>query len=241
MNKKYELTDETKGIGGVTLHRIRALRNIPRYGVKYGDLGGWIEKENNLSHEGDAWVSGNAEVYGNVWVSGDAWVSDNARVSGNAWVYGDAEVYGDALVSGDAWVCDNARVSGNAEVSGNAWVYGNALVCGNVRVYGDASVSGNAEVSGDARVSGNARVCGNAIVDKEADYMTFKNTWSSGRWFTYTCSNKMWKVGCFYGNGEELIKKAYADSEISGKCYEAIVRAVGAIEAAKAEAKGDEK
>ena len=42
-------------------------------------------------------------------------------------------------------------------------------------------------------------------------------------WFTYTRSNKMWKVGCFYGSGDELIKKAYADSELSGKCYEAIV------------------
>ena len=67
--------------------------------------------------------------------------------------------------------------------------------------------------------------------------MTCKNTWSSGRWFTYTRSNKKWKVGCFYGTGEELIKKAYADSELSGKCYEAIVRAVETIEAAKAEAK----
>jgi hypothetical protein len=43
----------------------------------------------------------------------------------------------------------------------------------------------------------------------------------------------MWAVGCFYGTGEELLKKAYADSEVSGKCYEAIVRAVEAIEAAK--------
>jgi hypothetical protein len=34
----------------------------------------------------------------------------------------------------------------------------------------------------------------------------------------------MWSVGCFYGTGDELIKKAYADSEESGKCYEAIVR-----------------
>ena len=49
----------------------------------------------------------------------------------------------------------------------------------------------------------------------------------------------MWKVGCFYGSGDELIKKAYADSELSGKCYEAIVRAVETIEAAKAEAKGE--
>lgn len=39
----------------------------------------------------------------------------------------------------------------------------------------------------------------------------------------------------------ELIKKAYADSEVSGKCYEAIVRAVETIEAAKAKAKGEMK
>ena len=36
----------------------------------------------------------------------------------------------------------------------------------------------------------------------------------------------MWKVGCFYGTGEELIKKAYADSEKSGREYERVVRYV---------------
>ena len=44
-----------------TLHRIRA---VAEFGlVKIGDLGGWIEKEENLSHEGKAWVWGNAEVF----------------------------------------------------------------------------------------------------------------------------------------------------------------------------------
>ena len=32
-----------------------------------------------------------------------------------------------------------------------------------------------------------------------------------------------WAVGCFYGTGKELIAKAYNDSELSGKCYEAVV------------------
>ena len=191
MSIKYELTDETKNINGITLHRIRALRDIPSVGVKYGDLGGWIKEEHNLCQNGDAWVYVDARVYDNARVYGGAEVCNNARVFGYAWVFGDARV------------CDNARVYGNA------WVFGGAEVCGNALVYGNA------------------------------DYMTFKNSWSSGRWFTYTRSNKMWKVGCFYGSGDELIKKAYADSELSGKCYEAIVRAVETIEAAKAEAKGD--
>ena len=74
---------------------------------------------------------------------------------------------------------------------------------------------------------------GDASVSCDKDYMTFKNSWSSGRWFTYTASNKKWSVGCFYGTGDELVRKAYLNSELSGKCYEAIVRAVEAIEAAK--------
>ena len=40
----------------------------------------------------------------------------------------------------------------------------------------------------------------------------------------------MWTVGCFRGTGDELIAKAYNDSEKSGRCYEAIVKAQEAIE-----------
>ena len=36
----------------------------------------------------------------------------------------------------------------------------------------------------------------------------------------------MWYVGCFYGTGEELIKKAYKDSKKSGLEYERIVHYV---------------
>ena len=118
--KKFELTTETKICDGRTLYRIKALESLG--GVCAGDLGGWVEKEKNLSHGGNAWVSGNARVYGNAWVSGnarvygDAWVSDNARVYGDAWVYGDARVYGDAWVSGNAWVSGDARVSRDEHV-----------------------------------------------------------------------------------------------------------------------------
>ena len=77
--KKYELTEETVTVYGKTLYRIRAVRDFGS--VKTGEFGGYIEKEENLSHFGNAWVYGNAKVYG------------DARVSGNAWVYGNAEVF----------------------------------------------------------------------------------------------------------------------------------------------------
>ena len=39
----------------------------------------------------------------------------------------------------------------------------------------------------------------------------------------------MWTVGCFYGTGEELIEKAYKDSELSGNEYKRIVEYVNSI------------
>ena len=160
MTKKYEFTGETKDWCGITLKQIRAVRDFTlKSGIKVtkGDLGGWIEKEENLSH------------------------------TDSAWVYGDAKVFGDAQVCGDA------------------------------KVYGDAMVYGNARIGGDASI------------EKSSDVIWFRNNWSSGRTFTYTRSNGKWTVGCFHGTGEELIKKAYADSEVSGKCYETIVRATEEI------------
>lgn len=37
------------------------------------------------------------------------------------------------------------------------------------------------------------------------------------------------KFGAIYGQGEELIKKAYADSELSGREYERVVKYVESI------------
>ena len=54
MNKKYELTNDSIEYDGVTLYRIKALRDFNN--VKAGDLGGYIEKEENLSHERDCCV-----------------------------------------------------------------------------------------------------------------------------------------------------------------------------------------
>ena len=50
--RKYEFTRETKEAGFRTLHRIRAVINFGD--VKVGDLGGFIEREENLSHDGTA-------------------------------------------------------------------------------------------------------------------------------------------------------------------------------------------
>ena len=117
--KKFELTTESiETASGEKLFRIKALVSFDA--VEAGELGGYVEKEENLSHEGNAWVYDNARVYGN------AWVYDNAQVYGNAWVYGNARVYGNAWVYGNAQVYGNARVYGNAQVCGDADIYDNS-------------------------------------------------------------------------------------------------------------------
>ena len=202
---------------------------------------------------GNALVCDNAQVCGDAQVYGNAIIANNALVCGNAEVYDDAQVYGNAKVSGytyiygNAQVCDKAIVAYNAKVFGNAQVYGNVQVSGSTKIYDDAQVYGNAYVCDDtvvcdnalvfdnavvydnALVCGNAQVCGDAEIKNNSDYIIFKNWWSSGRYFTWTKSNNMWKVGCFYGTGEELIAKAYKDSELSGREYKRVVDYVESI------------
>ena len=52
--KKYELTTKTIVKFGVNLFQIRALVSFGD--VDAGDIGGWVEKDGNLSHKGDAWL-----------------------------------------------------------------------------------------------------------------------------------------------------------------------------------------
>ena len=115
MNRKYELTTETRSFDGRILHRIKRIEDEL--------IGGWIESENNLSQEGDCFVYGNAMVYGR------AIIGNDAEVSGNAMVYGNSKVFG------------NARIYGNAKVYGNSRVFGEAMVCGEAKVCGKAEIS----------------------------------------------------------------------------------------------------
>ena len=201
--KKFELTTEfITNAFGKKLFRIKAL--VEFGDVKAGELGGYVEKEENVSQDGNAWVYGDARVYGNAWVHGNAKVYDDAWVHGNAKVFDNAEVSGDAKVYGNARVSGNAWVSGDARVYGDAWACGNAWVRGNARVYGDAWVSGNPWVSGNARVSGNAWVYG------DADYALVQGFGTEFRCTTfYRGKNKkiMVNCGCFHGDLEGFRKQ----------------------------------
>ena len=140
----------------------------------------------------------------------------------------DAVIDGKAYIGGRARVFCHAYVTGISCVRDNAFVKGNAFIEGGL-IYGQATIEENARVTGNVVIDGKACICGNAVIAKDEDYIVFKNWWSSGRYFTWTRSNDKYKVGCFYGTGEELIEAAYNHDEKRGREYERIVNYVNSI------------
>jgi NDP-sugar pyrophosphorylase family protein len=120
MSKKYEFTGETRVVVykksgdfvNVNLKRIRALRDFGD--VRTGDLGGWIEKEDNLSQEGKCWVYHNAIAAGNSKISGGACIKDNAQIFDNIKISEMAIISGEARISGDSIISGTTHVSINA-------------------------------------------------------------------------------------------------------------------------------
>lgn len=211
MTKKYELTDVKKFFLNRTLYQIKALRSFSN--VMEGDLGGWIEKEENLSHDGDCWVTGEARVYGNARVYVNARVYDDAEVYGKAEVYGNAEVYGRALVN------DNALVRGYAEVFGNA------------HVYGEAFVHGHAHICGETRACDYTQFCGDALVTSDDDFCAMAGFGSAYR-TTTAYRTKAGGIGiscgCFYGTLDEFrlqVEKTHGDNKF-GREYQAMIQLI---------------
>ena len=123
--KKYELLEDdtiTINGGNIKLYRIKACIQLKLRDktVNKGDLGGYIQCEDNLSHDGNAWIY------------------DNALVYGFAMIYHNAQVFGNAKVFGNVVVYDNAKVFGRSQVY-DSEVYGNMRVYGDTRIYGRVS------------------------------------------------------------------------------------------------------
>lgn len=208
MNKelKYILTGQTLKIRDVTLYRIQAVKTfktVTGETVQKGSLGGYVESVFNLAQTGSCWIADEAKAYGYGRVTGDAIIRDRV------------EVYDSALVGGYSQVYDYANISGNAIMYGHSQIYDR------VQIVGESYIS-NSIIRGYTYISGRVDLR-DATINGDTDFQVFKNTWSSGRYFYWTKSNNMWRVGCFYGTGWKLIKKAFKDSFLSGISYMNVV------------------
>lgn len=221
-------------------------------------MGGARLTDNSVA-SGKAVVRGRAVLSKNAYAGGGSTVSGNARLTDDSTVDGFARIFGSALVGGSAYVLDCAEVSGHAEVGCRAVVRGKAKVSKCAIVAGLAQVEGNAEITdyahvvdvaevrgqvlvgGKTLVAGKANLTGDAVVMENFDFAVYMNTWSSGRYVTYTRSNGMWRAGCFYGTGNELAAKAMLDGPRSGMCYAELVKFQEHIDGIRAERAGGSK
>lgn len=225
--KKYELTNKTRIINGKTVYRIKALRDFND--VREGELGGFVESYNNLLQRGDCWIYDDAIAMDNSIVLDNAKVRQNALICGNAKIQNNSSVVGFAIVSDFVNIFDNsaimnsAKIFGECIISGNSYIMGDAECCGNV--YGDTIITDHVKIEHGACVI-DAELNGDSVIKSLEDYLIIRNNFSSGRKITWTKSNNMFKTGCFYGTGEELIAKAYKDSEKKGDKFKVIVEFV---------------
>jgi NDP-sugar pyrophosphorylase family protein len=163
--KKYELTNESVVMSGDTLaYRIRALRDFSD--VRKGDLGGYVENEDNLSHDGDCWVYDDARV------SKNAVVIDDAKIMDYVWISEDARVTGRSVVSGDSWVRSGSVISDNAIVKGWARIH-------------DSEVSGHAIISGRTRITKSSKISGNCVLNFNMSMLLSHLTLDRGVWDSY--------------------------------------------------------
>ena len=166
-NKKYKfIEDDFRRLDNENrkAYRIVALKDFAD--VKKGDLGGYVEKEENLSHEGFAWVYDDGVVFDNARVKDDATVHDRAVVCGNALIKNSAKVMDAARISESAVLCDSAcamdwstvcglSVMTNNSVAAGFSTIGKAVVCTDtVRVYERATVWGDIKITGDSHIYG---------------------------------------------------------------------------------------
>lgn len=183
--KKYKMKkDEKSG-----LYRIIALRDIyPAFDyddksskvqaiqikIKVGDIGGLIEKEENLSQEGECWIGygskviEGAKVRENALVTTTQPISEMVIVKGFAMVLDDSTVRDQVIVQGKAVIKGNAIIKDNVVIDDKAVVGGNAIVSDKARILGEAIVEGDAEVSKEAVICGKSHIHGKALITGDA-------------------------------------------------------------------------
>ena len=158
--KKYELTNETKVMPtGETVYRIKALRDFDTTykPVKAGDLGGWVQSEDNLSHDGGCWLFDDATGYQNSKRTGNA-VGYNrsrqfgwSRQFGNSEQFGNSQQYGDSRQFGNSEQYGNSQQFADSRQFGNSRQFDNSQQCGNSQQYGSSKQYGNSCQFGDSQ------------------------------------------------------------------------------------------
>jgi carbonic anhydrase/acetyltransferase-like protein (isoleucine patch superfamily) len=224
---KYCILEEGKKFINNHVYPIMAMRTFlvrDHILVIMGEIGGWVEKEENLSHEGGCWVFHKARVYGNAQVLenacvynlanifGNAIVKGYARLLGSSYVYGNAIISGHSELDGRVSVGDDSKLSGNVSINNNCQIHGDSVLDGDVYLGGSVQVH-SAKLTGDFNLTGaftiNFDISSNEDV---AGYVINRKTSGSVSpiyshiYLLASTKEDIWTDRDFKGIGEDLIE-----------------------------------
>lgn len=216
------ISDGEMSIVEIKLYRIQALKTFTKPGgynpvVHVGELGGYVESEDNLSHEGNCWLFDKARVKDGGKVLDDAIVYDKCLVSKNSIIRGGSVVGGHCFVTNQSVIIDsklegNVIVNGHSTIHSGAYLYGEigvdqSDIGGSVNLIGRISVK-KSRITAPLELSGDYEL--NFDVSDPHSVIGYNVGMPGGRLFTIKniVASKVedkWSTGDFVGTGEELI------------------------------------
>lgn len=216
------ISDGEMSIVEIKLYRIQALKTFTKPGgynpvVHVGELGGYVESEDNLSQEGSCWLFDKARVKDGGKVIEDAIVYDKCLVSKNSIVRGSSVVGGHCFVTNQSVIIDS-RLEGNVIVNGHSTIHSGAYLYGEIGV-DQSNIGGSVNLIGrisvkKSRITAPLELSGdyelNFDVSDPHSVIGYNVGMPGGRLFTIKniVASKVedkWSTGDFVGTGEELI------------------------------------
>ena len=141
--EKYEiLMDKENTIEwkGHTLHRIRALRDFGD--IRKGDIGGFVENENNLSHKGNCWIYDDAKAMD------DSIMYDNSRICDKSELHDDSRMYNYTRMYDYSELHNNSIMNDDSEMHDISKMYGNSIMYDYSEMYGDSELNNQVKLYG---------------------------------------------------------------------------------------------
>lgn len=140
IQKKYKITDISHP-KYPWLHRICSLATVNEH-VPAGTLGGYIQREDNLSQEGECWIYDNAICCEGAVVEKGAGLFDGTMARESALITGDACLYDRAVAEGHCYIRngeikEEARIAGDAVINESVIDGLSPLIAGRCSVYGE--------------------------------------------------------------------------------------------------------
>lgn len=216
------ISDGEMSIVEIKLYRIQALKTFTKPGgynpvVHVGELGGYVETEDNLSQKGSCWLFDKARVKDGGKVLDDAIVYDKCLVSKNSIIRGGSVVGGHCFITNQSVIIDS-RLEGNVIVNGHSTVHSGAYLYGEIGV-DQSDIGGSVNLIGrisvkKSRITAPLELSGdyelNFDVSDSHSVIGYNVGMPGGRLFTIKniVASKVedkWSTGDFVGTGEELI------------------------------------